>query len=73
VNICSGIGHSPREIIDLLTEITGHRIEVVVNPAFVRANELRHLVGSNARLVALIGEQPAPALEETLRTMLAAA
>ena len=73
VNICSGIGHSPREIIDLLTEITGHRIEVVVNPAFVRANELRHLVGSNARLVALIGEQPAPTLAETLRTMLAAA
>lgn len=49
-NICTGIGHSLNDILDMMADIAGYRIEVRVNPAFVRANEVRSLVGSNERL-----------------------
>ena len=44
-----------------LEAITGHRIEIRVNPAFVRAGEPQRIVGSPARLRALIGELRADA------------
>lgn len=73
LNICSGRGTTLRAIVDMLEAITGHSIEVAVNPAFVRANEIRRLVGDNARLRAVVGEWPDYSLDETLRAMLAAA
>jgi nucleoside-diphosphate-sugar epimerase len=72
VNCCSGIGHSLDEVLAMMAEIAGYAIEVRVNPAFVRANEVKRLVGSNARLRALTGFTPSIPLEETLRWMYAA-
>jgi len=40
----------------MLAELAGYSIEVDVNPAFVRANEVRRLVGSNRKLASVIGE-----------------
>lgn len=76
-NICSGNAYTLQHVIELLSRITGHQIEVTVNPAFVRLGEVHRLCGSPAKLQAL----PAPtagfsatrSLEETLRHMLAAA
>jgi len=69
-NICSGSGHSLLEIIEMARRISGHDIEVVVNPAFVRSNEVQRLIGSRQKLEAAIGAyQPVPILE-TLRWML---
>ena len=69
-NICSGVGHSLEEILDMLREMTGHRPEIRVNPAFVRSNDVKCLLGSRSRLEDQIGsEQPLP-LKETLRWML---
>lgn len=73
VNLCSGRTHSLREIVSLLQDITGHEIEVVTNPAFVRDNDIRRLVGCNARLRSLLGTAPAMDMEATLRDMLEAA
>lgn len=73
VNVCSGCAHSLREIIEICQAITGHSMEVAVNPAFVRANEVKTLCGDAARLRALIGSWETPKLEDTLRWMLAAA
>jgi GDP-D-mannose dehydratase len=50
--------------------ITGHNIEVRVNPAFVRANEVKTLCGDPSRLRALVGELESISLENTLRWML---
>lgn len=73
VNICSGIPHSLRDIIAMAEEITGHKVEIRVNPAFVRANEIPSLTGDPTRLNALVpGLQPRP-LRETLSWMLEAA
>ena len=71
VNICSGVAHSLGDVLDVLTKIAGYAIEVRVNPAFVRGNEVKRLVGSNARLQALAGFAPAIPLAETLRWMYA--
>lgn len=72
VNVSSGITHSLREVIVMCREITGHDIVVEVNPAFVRANEVKTLCGDNARLRSLVGDWKTPQLKETLNWMLAA-
>lgn len=69
-NVCSGRAYALREIIDSCEHITGHRIQVRVNPRFVRADEVKRLWGDCDRLRDTIGNwQPLP-LEETLRWML---
>ncbi|GAB6194929.1 NAD-dependent epimerase/dehydratase family protein [Lysobacter xanthus] len=72
-NVCSGRGTTLRAIVSRLEAITGHAMDVAVNPEFVRPNEIRRLVGSNDRLRAAVGEWPDYSLDETLRDMLAAA
>ncbi|MYN43710.1 NAD-dependent epimerase/dehydratase family protein [Pseudoduganella sp. FT93W] len=68
-NVCSGQGWSLGEVLDMMGEIAGYQINVRVNPAFVRANEVVRLVGDNARLSAAIGAlEPVP-LADTLRWM----
>lgn len=73
VNVCSGRGHTLRDIVAMCESLTGHELEIRVNPAFVRPNEVRVLLGDNARLKALIGEWECPPLRETLAWMLNAA
>ena len=72
VNLCSGVGRSLRQIVDDLTELSGHRIEIRVNPAFVRASEVHRLVGSASTLRAALGDLPCQDFRETLAWMLAA-
>jgi nucleoside-diphosphate-sugar epimerase len=71
LNLASGVATSLRDVIDHLTALSGHRIEVRVNPAFVRALEVRSLVGDPRRLQARVGAVRAIPLAETLRWMLA--
>lgn len=66
VNICSGKAHTLGNVLDMMAQIAGYAIEVRVNPAFVRANEVKRLVGSNARLQELVGIRPSIPLEETV-------
>ncbi|MDD5296577.1 MAG: GDP-mannose 4,6-dehydratase [Rhodocyclaceae bacterium] len=71
VNVCSGTTHSLREVIATAENLTGHRIEVQVNPAFVRDNEVRTLCGDAGLLKTLVGEWETPQLRDTLGWMLA--
>lgn len=71
LNICTGQVHSLRGVISLCEKITGHSIEIQVNPEFIRDNEVRVLRGSNNRLIKKIGEWNLLPLEETLKWMLA--
>jgi nucleoside-diphosphate-sugar epimerase len=71
-NICSGQSVSLHAALDMLADIAGYRIEVHVNPAFVRDNDVLTLAGSNAKLTAAIGAiEPVP-LATTLRWMVEA-
>ena len=72
-NLCSGQGHTLREVLELAGDIGGHHPEVRVNPAFVRGNEVKRLVGAPTALQAIApGFAPRP-LRETLTWMLEAA
>lgn len=69
-NVCSGEARSLAEVIALIERLSGHHMEVQVNPAFVRTDEVKRLCGSRARLEAVIGPVAMPSLEETLSWML---
>lgn len=71
-NVCSGNTVSLREILALMSSISGHSMEARVNPAFVRANEVERLQGDNSKLRELIGEVSVISLNTTLRWMYAA-
>lgn len=70
LNICTGQAYSLREVITLCEKLTGHKIEIKVNPEFVRENEVRELKGNNSRLTNLIEHFPTYTFEETLSWML---
>jgi nucleoside-diphosphate-sugar epimerase len=69
-NIASGRAVSIQTIISALEGLTGHKINVRVNPAFVRANEITTLSGSPNKIEALLGPLNHPSLEDTLGWML---
>ena len=73
VNICSGTAYSLQWIVDTCIELTGHSPRIVVNPTFVRSDEVASLVGANSRLRALTGRAPDRRLDSTLNWMLGAA
>lgn len=69
-NICSGRAASLGEILNMVSTIAGHRMEVRVNPDLVRSNEVKTLWGSAAKLESVIGKQVDIPLDATLRWML---
>ncbi|MCC7327364.1 MAG: NAD-dependent epimerase/dehydratase family protein [Burkholderiales bacterium] len=69
-NLCSGAATSLRSLLSMLEAATGHRIEVRVNPQFVREGEPPRIVGSPARLTEVIGELRQLPLPVTLADML---
>ena len=70
LNVCSGQAHSLRDVLAMAEGISGHAMEVRVNPAFVRANEVPRLLGSGRKLQERAGLSPHIPLEKTLRWML---
>lgn len=71
-NICSGKAYTLQDILALARRISGHDFAITVNPAFVRANEVKTLIGSRAKLDSVVEDVPELPLEETLRWMLEA-
>jgi nucleoside-diphosphate-sugar epimerase len=71
-NVCSGRPVSLKSAIEALKKITGHDLQVNVNPDFIRANEVYRLCGNPVKLEACIGALQHPPLEDTLRWMLSA-
>lgn len=69
-NICSGVAYSIDQILAMLSEMAGYRINVKVNPAFCRANEVKRLLGNNVKLLRTIGDWAPIPLSETLSWML---
>lgn len=72
INVCSGQAHSLREVIGMCQSITGLDMQIEVNPAFVRASEVKTLCGDASRLRSLLGSWQTPPLADTLRWMLTA-
>jgi nucleoside-diphosphate-sugar epimerase len=71
-NVCSGHPVTLKSVIALLSKMSSNTLEVRVNPAFVRPNEIHRLCGSPAKLIETVGTIPLHSLESTLRSMLTA-
>ncbi len=70
VNVCSGKLYSLRDVLGLAETLSGHKLEVAVNPAFVRANEVQRLCGDASRLRNIIGDWSSLPLKKTLQWMI---
>jgi nucleoside-diphosphate-sugar epimerase len=69
-NVCSGRAHSLREVLNMAERISGRSMEIRVNPAFVRSNEVPRLLGSGLKLQQLTGLSPRIPLDETISWMI---
>ena len=69
-NVCSGRPLSLRHVVAAFERLTGHAISVSVHPGLVRANEVRTLCGSPAKLVGCIGALRPQPLDGLLEWML---
>ncbi|PUE16069.1 GDP-mannose 4,6-dehydratase [Limnohabitans sp. MMS-10A-178] len=69
-NVCSGIAYTLGQVLELAQQISGHHMVVSINPSFVRANEVKMLLGSRSRLESRIGSVQPHKLLETLRWMI---
>jgi nucleoside-diphosphate-sugar epimerase len=68
-NICSGVVYSLAEVLAIMSDIAGYKINVKVNPACTRYNEVKRLVGSTRKLHSVVGHiKPFP-LYQTLDWM----
>jgi nucleoside-diphosphate-sugar epimerase len=72
VNVCSGEGTALSDVLDIMNRLAGYRIETVVNPDFVRQNEIKRLVGDNRKLKSFIDFVPTLPVSETLKSMFTA-
>ncbi|WP_027778015.1 GDP-mannose 4,6-dehydratase [Paraburkholderia caledonica] len=72
VNVCTGTPYTLRDILSAASELTGHELEIQVNPAFVRQTDVKMLAGSPAKLRSLVPEVEAIPFMDTLWWMLAA-
>jgi nucleoside-diphosphate-sugar epimerase len=72
VNVCTGTPYTLRSILASASELTGHEIEVRVNPAFVRKTDVKVLAGSPNKLRSLVPAVESIPFIDTLRWMLAA-
>ena len=69
-NICSGKTTSLAAVLEMAAFISGHELEVEVNPAFVRANEVKRLRGSDERLRSVVPSWNPRPVRETIEWML---
>lgn len=69
-NVCSGRPYTLQQVIEILSKITGHHLDVNVNPAFVRKNEVHRLCGNPNKLLMCLDGLQQPKLHDTLLFML---
>ncbi|WP_299213020.1 GDP-mannose 4,6-dehydratase [uncultured Aquimarina sp.] len=70
VNICTGRTNNISEVLSFLEKISNHKIEIKVNPKYIRKNEIKILKGDSSKLFSLIGNLSKNySLEDTLTKM----
>ncbi|MDO8453118.1 MAG: GDP-mannose 4,6-dehydratase, partial [Sulfurimonas sp.] len=69
LNIATNRGIKLLDVIENMNEIAGYKIRVVVNPNFVRKDEIKSLTGSCEKLSVAIGTIEPKDFKDTLREM----
>lgn len=70
LNLCNGVASSIDNVLETLTDITGQKIEIKVNPDFVRKNDIKRLVGDKSLLEEVTQYAHRYTLKDTLTAML---
>jgi GDP-4-dehydro-6-deoxy-D-mannose reductase len=69
-NICSGRGHTARQVLDILLGLTSVRVEVREDPARMRPSDVTLLVGDCSKFRAATDWRPTIPFEVTLKDVL---
>jgi GDP-6-deoxy-D-talose 4-dehydrogenase len=70
INICSGNSYTLEQILEYAQQAANHRFdEILVNPSFVRTNEIKLLVGDPKKLNAAVLNRERFSLEQTIKWM----
>ncbi len=69
-NICSGVAHPIKEVLDMLLALTQTKIEVRPDPARRRPSDVPVLQGDNTKFVQATGWTPSIPFEQTLQDIL---
>lgn len=69
INVCSGISYRLAYILDLLSEVSCHKLNVKTLTSLIRPNEIIELKGNNRKLLSIIGDIKFRPLKETLTWM----
>jgi GDP-4-dehydro-6-deoxy-D-mannose reductase len=70
-NVCSGEGFRLRRLVEDMIRLSGRDVRIEVDPARLRPNDVRALIGSTARLREAAIEIKAPDMDRLLMTILA--
>jgi len=69
VNIASNRAIKLLDVISLMEKIANYEINIEVNPAFIRKDDIKKLTGSNKKLFNIVGEIKQKEFENTLKQM----
>ncbi len=69
INIASNKGIKLLDVIDMMNDISDYKIEVKVNPVFVRKDEIKTLTGSAVKLFNMVGDVEQNKFKITLEKM----
>jgi GDP-4-dehydro-6-deoxy-D-mannose reductase len=69
-NICSGYAHKIIEIINILSSLTGIKVNINVSDKLLRPAEIKKSVGSNKKIIEEVGWIPKMTLKDSLADML---
>jgi nucleoside-diphosphate-sugar epimerase len=70
INLCSGNATSISTIITILEELSGHKVDIRVNPEFVRDNDIKMQSGDNGKIGDIMSGYVSCDIKSTLDWML---
>lgn len=68
-NLCTGNGHKLLDVLDLMEKLAGFRPRISINEKFVRANEVKRLVGDPSKIERVTTSIREYGLRESLKWM----
>jgi len=69
-NICSGTGRSIMEIIDMLANLLGVKIDIEIDKKKIRPGDNKIIIGDNSKITGLTGWQPQISIMESLQDLI---
>jgi GDP-4-dehydro-6-deoxy-D-mannose reductase len=68
INICTGTAHSISQLLDMLIDVSGQKVEIVPDPRLMRPSDEPLLLGDNTKIKAL-GWSPRHSMKETIEAV----